>query len=126
MGLSEDETITANSGDYFIDYDIYTGIFDLFNKGNAWRVGFQSYPASGNAAGAGQHQRWGEVRFPGSIFFHTAKECLRNLVGVRANSLMRTSNLSGIPDSCRIYIGTRQEVYRFGIPNSEWLDGAYF
>ncbi len=124
MGLTL--TDATPTDDYYIDYEVYTGIFDFFNEGNAWRTGFISYPSATTASGIGEHPRWGETRFPGGLFFDPDKQCLRVIQGVRANGMMRTTNVSGIPDSVRIYVGTRQECYRFNIPQSEFLDGAYW
>jgi len=39
--------------DYYVFYDIYTGVFNLFFTGNAWWFGFQSYPAAQTAPCAG-------------------------------------------------------------------------
>lgn len=126
LDASSVNTDAVATDDYYIDYELYTGIFDFFNQGNAWRFGFMSYPGANTLTGAGEHKRWGEVRFPGFIFFNPDKQCFRDLEAVKGNGLLRTTNASGIPDSCRIFLGTRQEAYRFGIPQSEWLDGAYW
>jgi len=125
LGLST-TTDPVATDDYYFDYELYTGIFDFFNQGNAWRFGFQSYPAATTSSGAGQHKRWGEIRFPGFILFNPDKQCFRDLEGVKANGLLRTTATANVPDSVRIFLGTRQEEYRFGIPQSEWLDGAYW
>ena len=124
MGLTA-STADATD-DYYADYELYTGVFDFFNQGNAWRVGFQSYPAGSTASGAGQHPRWAEVRFLPFIYFNPDKQCFRNFDGIKQNGMLRTTSPDGVPDSCRIFVGTRQEAYRFGIPQSEWLDGAYW
>ena len=124
IGLTSSAATPTN--DYFVDYELYTGIFDFFNQGNSWRFGFQSYPGANSATGVGEHKRWGNVRFPGAIFFNPDKRCFRDLEPARGFGVLRTTNLSGVPDSCRIYLGTRQEAYRFGIPQSEFLGGAYW
>jgi len=124
MGLSTSEADATD--DYYIDYEIYTGIFDFFNQGNAWRAGFMSYPSAIGANGTGEHKRWGQVRFWPFILFNPDKQCFRDLEAVKGNGQLRTTNLSGIPDSVKIFVGTRQEAYRFGIPQSEFLDGAYW
>jgi len=124
MGLNQSEADPTD--DYYLDFNIYTGIMDFFNQGNAYRFGFQAYPGANSSSGAGEHKRWGEVRFPGFIEFNPDKQCYQELGAVKGNGLLRTTNLSTVPDSARIYVGTRQEAYRFGIPQSEWLDGAYW
>jgi len=124
MGLTQ--STAEPTDDYYIDFNIYTGIMDFFNQGNAYRFGFQSYPGSNSQSGAGEHKRWGEMRVPGFIEFNPDKQCYQELGGVAQNGLLRTNNLTGIPDSCRIYVGTRQEAYRFNIPQSSFLGGAYW
>jgi transposase len=124
MGLDQDDVDASD--DYYIDYEIYTGIFDFFTQGNSWRFAFQSYPGGNTKTGVGEHKRWGEARFPGAIFFNPNKECFRNLVAVKGFGTLRTTNASGIPDSCRIFIGPRQEAYRFNISKTDWEDGGYW
>ncbi len=124
MGLT---ALTADAtDDYYVDYELYTGIFDFFNQGNAWRVGFKSYPAGSTASGVGQHARWAETRYLPFIYFNPDKQCFRNFDGIKQNGMLRTTSPDGVPDSVQIFVGTRQEAYRFGIPQSEWLDGAYW
>jgi len=129
-GSASPNTDADATDDYYIDFDVYTGYFDFFAQGNAYRFGFQAYPganaATGTSAGVTEHKRWGEIRFPGFIEFNPDKQCYRELGAVKGNGLLRTTNLSTIPDSARIYVGIRQEAYRFGIPQSEWLDGGYW
>ncbi len=124
MGLTA-STAEATE-DYYVDYEIYTGIFDFFTQGNAWRFGFQSYPAATTPSGVGEHPRWGDMRFPPFIYFNPDKQCFRNLDAAKANGMLRTTAPDGIPDSVRIMVSTRQECYRFGLPQSEHLGGAYW
>jgi hypothetical protein len=124
MGLNQSEADATD--DYYIDYELYTGIYDFFSQGNAWRFGWQNYPAGNTTSGAGEHQRWGEPRYPAFIYFNPDKQCFRNLDAVKGNGLLRTTNGSGVPDSCRIFVGSRQETYRFGITQHDWEDGSYW
>ncbi len=124
MGLSADDADAT--ADYYLDYELYAGRFNIFTTGSAWRVGCISYPGANTATGAGEYKRWGQVRFPGFINFNPDKQCFRILDGIRTFGMMRTSNVSGIPDSLRIFVGTRQEAYRFGVPVSENFDGGYW
>ncbi len=130
-GTANSQGLTASTADatddYYIDYDMYTGIFNYQSTGVAWRFGFRSYPGSNSATGVGEHARWGENRFPPFIFFNPDKQCFRDLEPVKGYAMLRTNSPDGIPDSCQIYLGTRQESYRFpAIIKSDWTDGAYF
>ena len=108
--------------DFYINYDIYTGYFDLFSQGNQWLVMAQSWPCLQSDG----TQVWGDLLRPGTTVFNAEKECFSDSWGLLQNSLLRTSNSSGIPDSIRIEVYPRQEAYRFGVPVSENFDGAYF
>jgi FlgD Ig-like domain len=124
MGLSAADADATE--DYYLDYELYAGRFNIFTTGCAWRQGCISYPGANTAAGTGEYKRWGQIRFPGVIYFNPDKQCFRNLDAIRGNNMMRTTNASGIPDSLRIFVGARQEAYRFGVPNSQNFDGAYW
>ncbi len=112
--------------DYYVDYELYTGRFNIFTTGSAWRFGFFSYPAGISAAQGTQYKRWSMVRYPGFIYFNPDKQCFRNLDAALGNGLIRTTNASGIPDSIKMFVGPRQEAYRFGVPVSENFDGCYW
>jgi hypothetical protein len=124
MGLNQLEADPTD--DYYIDYELYTGVYDFFTQGNAWRFGWQNYPAGNTASGTGEHQRWSESRYPGFIYFNPDKQCFRNLDAVKGNGLLRTTKAGGIPDSCRIFVGSRQETYRFSITTHDWYEGSYW
>ncbi len=124
MGLSADDADPTE--DFYVDYEMYTGRFDIFATGNAWRFMFKCFPGGVGTSQAGQYKRWGTGRPPGFIYFNPDKQCFRNLDAGYGNGLIRTTNASGIPDSIRIEIYPRQECYRFGVSNSENFDGAYF
>ena len=105
---------------YYVAYDIYTGVFDLFFTGNAWTYGFQSYPArqlDGTVC-------WGEVRFFTIQIYNPDVQCLQDF----EPGLIRTTNPGVRPDSLRIYLGKNQECFRFGITGSACSStaGAYF
>jgi hypothetical protein len=119
--------------DYYITYDIYTGIYDFTSQGNAWRFGFSSYPGLQKDG----TKCWGDWRFPGFIIFNPDKQCFQDIEGAYQNGLIKYSSANtedeaaGIgfyPDSIRIMLGKRQECYRFGLPsaNCSPTDGSYF
>jgi hypothetical protein len=115
--------------DYYILYDIYTGIYDFTSQGNAWRFGFQSYPGKqvdGTLC-------WADWRFPGFIIFNPDKQCFQDIEGAYQNALMRfsfadTEDPGFYPDSIRIMLGKVQQCFRFGLPsaNCSPTDGSYW
>ena len=109
--------------DYYITYDMYTGVFDLFTQGDGWQFTFQSYPAT-QSDGV---KCWGEYRTTGFQIFNPDKQCFFDWEGAYGNGLIRTSNGSGYPDSLRIGLRKLQQCYRFGISaNCSQTLGAYW
>jgi hypothetical protein len=114
--------------DYYICYDMYTGIFDLYVGGNEWRFGCMSYPAlSKPAYNAVSYPAWGQVRYCGFILFNPDKQCFWDWEGAYQNGLIKSSKGNGIPDSMKIMISKRQECYRFGVTTTcSPTDGCYW
>jgi len=114
--------------DYYIHYDMYSGIYDG-NNGNFWRFGMYSYPCNSVSPGAGlsSYPAWGQQRQPGFIFFQPiGRICFIDNVGARTYGLLRHSNVSGIPDSLKIQMQKVQLCYSFGVPSGcSPRDGAY-
>lgn len=108
--------------DYYLDYEIYTGVFDVTNQGNFWRFGTRSYP--GGVATTGENKRWGQTQFFQFVLFNPDKQCFRDIEPLK--NTIRTTNLSGIPDSIQVFLGSLSECFRFGVANSEQLGGGYF
>ena len=110
--------------DYYVFYDIYTGVFNLFFTGNAWWFGFQSYPAAQSDGTV----CWGEFRVPGFQIFNPDIQCLQDVEGAKQNGLIRTTNPGSRPDSMRIYLGKNQQCFRFGVTGSGCSpkSGCYF
>jgi hypothetical protein len=108
--------------DYYLEYEIYTGIFDVFASGNLWQFMFQSYPG----AQSDGVPTWGDIRLPGCVFFNPDPQCFKDMEAGRANALIMTSNANGIPDSIRIGLRRSQQCYRFGVTvGCSPTDGAY-
>jgi FlgD Ig-like domain len=107
--------MAAATEDWYLRYDIYTGIFNVFTTGSQWRWGFQSYPAMQSDG----TKTWGEIRLPGAILFNPDPQCFSDIEGARANGQIATSNSSGIPDSMRIFIMKVQQCYRFGVSDAD-------
>jgi len=125
MGINED--IAFVSEDYYIEYDIYTGVFDLFSTGNAWRGGLSAYPSSQVDGFA----MWGGFRLWPFIIFNPDKQCFQDQEPGFAFGLVQwNSSLSespDYPDSLRMLLQKRQECYRFGITTGcSPTDGCYW
>src|SRR5438093_1776043 len=127
MGLYS--TSVKGTEDYYVDYEIYTGVMDPFNKGNLWRWGLQSYPGnSRNQTGIPSYPAWGQIRYPGIIgALNPVQECFRYLEPARQQGLIKTSNANNIPDSIRIVLGKLQQCWRFAVSSGcSPTDGTYF
>ena len=69
----------------------------------------------------------GPDALPGVTIFNPDQQCFRDLENVVGNSLMKTSNASGIPDSIKFYLGKQQECFRFGVSTGcSPTDGCYW
>jgi FlgD Ig-like domain len=124
MGLSVADADASE--DYYFDYEIYTGRFDILTTGSAWRIGVLNYPSAVGVAGTNEYPRWGQIRLSSGMFTNPDKACFRDLLPLRGLGLIRTTKASGIPDSMRLNIHVRQETYRFGLPSSEHFGGCYW
>jgi hypothetical protein len=115
------------SEDFYLLFDIYTGIFDTYyHAGNLWRFAVMSYP--GNAKSShGSYPAWGQMRIPGTgPFISGAKECLTDLWPLYQFALVKTSNANGIPDSIKVFVGKTQQCFRFGVTTGcSSTDGGY-
>jgi hypothetical protein len=119
------------SDDYQIWYDVYTGIFDPFTKGNWWRYGCISYPGnSKDPDGSGPqlpYPAWGQLRGSSYPIYDPDPECLIHYTTLYSENLVKTSNANGIPDSMRIILIKEQQCFRFGVSTGcSPTDGAYW
>ncbi|MEO5616986.1 MAG: FlgD immunoglobulin-like domain containing protein [Candidatus Eisenbacteria bacterium] len=126
MGI--DASIATVTEDYYITYDIYTGVYDLFASGNAWRAGFSAYPASQRDGSP----TWSDFRLWPFLLFNPDKQCFRDQEPGLAFGLVRWNSTlaeggAAYPDSLRMLLQKRQECYRFGISTGcSATDGAYW
>ncbi|MBI1798328.1 MAG: hypothetical protein HYR73_01415, partial [Candidatus Eisenbacteria bacterium] len=98
--------------DYYFNYEIYTGIYNVFVTGQLWQFGFQAYPATQSD----ETKTWGMIRLPAFVYFNPDPQCFAgNFDACRANAALATSNVSGIPDSMRIFMQEVGQCYRFGV-----------
>ena len=118
--------------DYYICYDIYTGIFDPFTKGSLWRFAAMSYPGNSKdpdnmPGGQPPYPAWGQMRFPSFIYWNPDPQCLIYFDGLEQQSMIRTSNANGVPDSIQIFLGKTIQCFRFGVSaGCSPTDGAYW
>ena len=120
MGITGEEATATE--DYYIYYEFYAGIFNIFVEGNAWQFGFQVYPALQRNG----KTTWGEHRIPGFLYFNPDRQCFGQLDAARANALIVTSNGSGVPDSISLHLRKLQQCYRFGVTTGcSPVDGAH-
>lgn len=109
--------------DYYVWYDLYAGIFNLNFTGNAWVFGSMCYPATMNNGG----KAWGSLLAPGFQIFNPEPQCFSDIEPFAAYNLIGSSNVGGVPDSVRIWLGTQQQCFRFAVTlGCNSADGAYF
>ncbi|MBI5711294.1 MAG: hypothetical protein HZC42_13500 [Candidatus Eisenbacteria bacterium] len=121
IGLDEDDVDVSD--DIYEWYDMYAGVFNLSFSGQSWMPAFQSWPAT-QVNGI---KCWGELRFPGFMYFNPEPQCFWNYDNAYGNGLIATSNVSGIPDSLRAYMGKQQQCFRFAVTlGCSPLGGAYW
>ena len=114
--------MAAATEDFYIYYEMYSGIFDVFTTGKMWQYGFQSYPANQANGVPG----WGEMTAPGCYFFNPDIQCFQDYEPGYGWGVITTSNPSNRPDSLRIYLSVVSQCYRFGISSGcETTAGAY-
>jgi hypothetical protein len=119
------------SEEYFLDTDIYMGVFDPFTKGVLWRAGIASYPARDRNTPT--NKVWGNVRYLPYIIYNPDQQCVRDFGdhNVVQNGMLvwdqAASESSDFPDSVVMNFGIRQECYRFGVSTGcASPDGAYW
>jgi hypothetical protein len=95
-------------------YEIYTGIFNLPATGELWQFGFEWYPVRQSDGS----KCWSGLRRPPFRYFQPDPVCTNNYDGAKVNSALTTSNVSGIPDSARIFQQKLTECFRFGISDA--------
>ena len=120
MGLDADTAVPT--GDFYIAFNVYSGVFDLFNTGQGYQWTFQSYPATQSDG----TRTWGESRLPRGQLFNPDKACIDQLEDAGFFGMVRTSNPSGQPDSIRIGLRKLSQCFRFGVTtNCGGTAGAY-
>ncbi len=129
QGLST--TIVDATDDYYVWYDFYAGQFNLQFSGDSWSFGAQSYPAvQGGGSIASQlngSKCWGELRMFPFLIFNPEPQCFSDIEGFFQNSLIVTSNSTGVPDSLRFFLNTQQQCFRFAVSlGCNSADGAYW
>ena len=106
--------MSQGTEDYYNFYELYTGIFDLFTTGQLWQFGFEWYPVR-QADGA---RCWSGLKRPGFRYFNPDPQCFTTIDAAKANSALVTANVSGIPDSARVFQSELSECFRFGISDA--------
>ncbi len=106
--------------EWWIYFDIYTGIFDITKQGNVWASSMMSWPTV-QANGA---TVWGDVGYLTGVWYNPDKQCFTNTDVLRA--YMFTSNPSGIPDSCKLWIFREQRCITWTVTSGcSPTDGHY-
>ena len=115
-----DRLHVTTSADWWIYYDMYSGIFQTSTQGNVWGNSILSYPTvQKNGATV-----WGDVGYFTGVWSNGDKQCF--LMSDVLKPHLFTSNPSGIPDSCKLMIFREQRCITWGAPvNCSSTDGHY-
>ena len=118
MGLDRVHVQTTN--DWFVRYDTYLGIFDIFADGNVWGHWQYNYPAL-QANGA---KVWGDEITATSVWYNPDKQCY--WIDADISPLIRTVNPSGLPDSIKLVILREQRCISFGVTDGCSPTGGHY
>jgi len=115
-----DQLHVFTNDDWWIFYDMYSGIFAPASQGNVWGNSILSYPVV-QANGA---TVWGDLGFLTGVWSNGTKQCFLMSDVLKPNIF--TSNESGIPDSCKLYIFREQRCISWGVTTGcSPIDGHY-
>ena len=125
MGFQSAADVTATN-DYYLDYEVYGGVFSPPSTANKWWVGVQSYPGNAKAV-SGSYPAWGQIQYTPYMIFAGETFCFRDVIDnpFKANSLLRTSNASGIPDSIRLIFTKVGLCFQYPAASCASTAGAY-
>jgi hypothetical protein len=118
MGIDRYHAETTD--DWYVRYDQYAGIFDIYADGNIWGHWQYNYPAV-QANGA---VVWGDCINPSSVWYNTDKQCYWTDADV--SPLIKTSNPSGLPDSIKLVILREQRCISFGVTDGCSPTGGHY
>jgi len=126
MGINA--AIATATEDYYIEYDIYTGIFDITASGNEWRGGLSAYPGKQSDG----IKCWSDWNLWPFVLFNPDKQCFQDQEPGFTYGLLKWSAADAeggavYPDSVRMLLQKRQECFRFGVTSGcSPTDGCYW
>jgi hypothetical protein len=121
MGITSAKV--GGSDDYYISWDVYTGDFNVDVSGVCYYWGCASYPNLSLGTGV---KTWGDLNTAPSIYYNPDPACYRDLLPLKAKSMVYTTAVSGQPDSMKIWIGIYNFPSYLGGTVLNPADGAYF
>jgi len=107
MGIDQVHAFTSD--DWYVRYDAYLGIFDIWADGNVWGHWQYNYPA----IQANGSKVWSDNISPSSVWYNPDKQCYWTDADV--SPLVQTTNPSGMPDSIKLVILREQRCISFGV-----------
>src|SRR6185503_2415194 len=101
--------------DVYLEYDIYTGVFDLFTQGNFWFFAWSAWPGKQSDGTL----CWSDWR-PTVYLWEPDKTCFQDQEPAYSSSglIWSSADAEGgslYPDSLRAYIAKVTECFRFGV-----------
>ena len=108
------------NADWLIQYDMYAGIFDVTTQGNVWGNSLMSYPT----VEKGGYTVWGDIGYITGVWYNPDKQCFIFTDLLKPNIF--TSNASGLPDSCKLWIFREQRCISWSVTTGcSPTDGHY-
>ena len=99
---------------------MYTGIFDIHGQGNVWGNSLMSWPTVQKNG----YTVWGDIGYLTGVWSNSDKQCFLMTDVLKPNIF--TSNPSGIPDSCKLFIFREQRCISWGVTTGcSPTDGHY-
>jgi hypothetical protein len=114
-----DRVHVETNDDWWIFYDMYSGMTSS-TYGNVWGNSILSYPTTQKNGAV----VWGDVGYFTGVWTNGDKQCFLMSDVLKPNIF--TSNPSGIPDSCKLFIFREQRCITWGVTtNCSVTDGHY-
>jgi len=120
--------IATVTEDYYILYDVYTGINDLLAHGQLWHFAYSAWPGR-QVDGT---RTWADWRFCPFALFNPDKQCFQDqepglTYGLLQWSAADAEGGSVYPDSIRVMLDKVQSCFRFGVTTGcSPTDGMYW
>jgi hypothetical protein len=115
-----DRVHAETTDNWYVRYDTYMGIFDLYADGNVWGHWQYNYPA----LQANGSKVWSDLISPYSVWYNPDVQC--HWTDADLSPLIKTSNPSGLPDSIKLVILREQRCVSFNVTDGCSPTGGHY